>query len=53
MQNHDLISISELQIPGVGGFKKTHDKNDEIKKCEKSEHVKHSFQSFTDWEIKD
>jgi hypothetical protein len=41
-RNHDLISISEFQIPGVGGVKDTHDKNDEVMKCERSEHVKDS-----------
>jgi hypothetical protein len=46
MQNHDLISISEFQIPGVGGVKDTHDKNDEIAKCERSEHVKDSISEF-------
>jgi hypothetical protein len=34
MRNHDLISISEFRIPRVGGVKETHDKNDEIAKCE-------------------
>jgi hypothetical protein len=34
MRNHDLISISEFRIPGVGGVKETHDKNVEIAKCE-------------------
>jgi len=38
--NHDLISISEFRIPGVGGVKDTHDKNDEVVKCERSENVK-------------
>jgi hypothetical protein len=41
MRNHDLISISEFQIPEVGGVKETHDKNDEIVKCETM-----TFQSF-------
>jgi hypothetical protein len=46
--NHDLISISisEFRIPGVGGVKDTHDKNDEIAKCERSEHVKDSISEF-------
>ena len=46
MRNHDLISISEFQIPGVGGVKDTHDKNDEIVKCEKLEHFKDSISEF-------
>jgi hypothetical protein len=36
-----LISISEFWIPGVGGVKETHDKNDEIVKCKTT-----MFQSF-------
>jgi hypothetical protein len=34
MRNHELISILEFRIPGGGGVKDTHDKNDEIVKCE-------------------
>jgi hypothetical protein len=33
MRNHNLISISEFWISGVGGVKETHDKKDEIAKC--------------------
>ena len=33
-RNHDLIYISEFQIPRVGGVKDTHEKNDKIAKCE-------------------
>ena len=46
MKNHDLIATLEFQILGVGGVKDTHDKNDEITKCERSEHVKDSILEF-------
>jgi hypothetical protein len=42
MRNHDLISISEFRMPGVGGVKETHNKNDEIVKCETM--MFHSFE---------
>jgi hypothetical protein len=44
-RNHDLISNSEFRIPGVGGVKDTHDKNNEVTKCERSKHVKDSEMS--------
>ena len=45
-RNHNLISISEFWIPRVGGVKETHDKNDEVTKCEISENVKDSISEF-------